>query len=104
MFEEEYMDLSNQLKELLKIKIEEVSKSSELAKMYAKGNCKHCLGRGIIKREFGQCLANITGLDKDNNKFLNLSKQSSNNHIVAQLCECVIKKIRKEVNETTVVG
>ncbi len=97
----EYMNLSDQLKELLKAKIEEANKSTEIARLYAKNNCRHCLGRGIIKKEIGKCLIDITGLDADKNKFLNLSKNTSNNQLVTQLCSCVEKNIRKEVNGTT---
>jgi hypothetical protein len=82
--------------------LEEVEKSPDLTKMYAKSNCRYCLGRGVIKQETGLCLSKLTYRSEDNNKFLPLTK--NNNTIITKLCECVIKKIRKEVNEATVVG
>lgn len=63
---------------LLADELKEIAKNPELALIYAKKNCRHCIGKGWITRSFP---VNGQSLERE------------------EICQCVYKKLKKEFGQ-----
>jgi len=78
---------SDTKQKLFDSKLSDVRQQDGLRLYYTKHNCKKCYGRGLITRQIG--------IEK-NGKILPLNMKDNN--IIIQLCDCVIKNLRKEID------
>lgn len=79
--------MNNEVQQLYKSRLKDLLNNHDMIKLYAKSSCRHCYGRGYITKIDRRTKDKVTG------QFTNFNERN-------EICDCVYKKMKKEIEES----